>query len=45
MTEHVHRHGQRYTTPELIERATGEELSAEPFVEYVRGKFEDLYDL
>ncbi|PSP45269.1 carboxypeptidase, partial [Halobacteriales archaeon QH_6_66_25] len=45
MTEHVHRHGQRYTTPELIERATGEKLSAEPFVEYVRGKFEDLYDL
>ena len=45
MTEQVHQHGQRYTTPELIERATGEELSAEPFVEYLRGKFEDLYDL
>ncbi|PSQ35745.1 carboxypeptidase, partial [Halobacteriales archaeon SW_10_66_29] len=45
MTEQVHQHGQRYTTPELIERATGEELSAEPFVEYLHGKFEDLYDL
>jgi carboxypeptidase Taq len=45
MTENVHEQGQRYTTPELIERATGQELSAEPFVEYVRGKFEDLYDL
>ncbi|WP_267161780.1 carboxypeptidase M32 [Halovenus salina] len=45
MTEHVHRHGQRYTTPELIEVATGQELSAEPFVDYVRAKFEDLYDL
>jgi carboxypeptidase Taq len=45
MTENVHQQGQRYTTPELIEHATGQELSAEPFVDYVRGKFEDLYDL
>ncbi|MFP4627723.1 MAG: carboxypeptidase M32 [Halobacteriales archaeon] len=45
MTEHVHRHGQRYETPELIERATGEPLSAEPFVEYITEKFEALYDL
>ena len=45
MTEHVHRHGQRHPTPELIEQATGEPLSAEPFVEYVREKFTTLYDL
>jgi carboxypeptidase Taq len=45
MTENVHQHGQRYTTPDLIEKATGQELSAEPFVEYIRGKFEDLYGL
>jgi carboxypeptidase Taq len=45
MTEHVHRHGQRYEPPELIERATGEELTADYFVEYVREKFERLYDL
>ena len=45
MTEHVHSHGQRYETPELVERATGQPLSAEPFVEYVREKFERLYDL
>ncbi len=45
MTENVHRHGQRYPTPELIEEATGQELSAEPFVEYAREKFETLYDL
>jgi len=45
MTEHVHRHGQRYETPELVERATGEPISAEPFVEYVREKFTRLYDL
>ena len=45
MTENVHRHGQRYETPELIEKATGEELTADYFVEYVREKFERLYDL
>jgi len=45
MTENVHRHGQRYTTPDLIEEATGQTLAAEPFVDYVREKFEALYDL
>jgi carboxypeptidase Taq len=45
MGEHVHRHGQRYTTPELIEQATGEPLTAEYFVEYAREKFERLYDI
>jgi carboxypeptidase Taq len=45
MTEHVHRYGQRYETPELIEVATGEPLTADYFVEYVREKFGELYDL
>ena len=45
MTENVHRHGQRYTTPDLIEKATGQALSAEPFVDYVHEKFENLYEL
>jgi carboxypeptidase Taq len=43
--EHVHRHGQRYETPALVERATGESLTVEPFLRYVRGKFGDIYDL
>ncbi|MFB6068886.1 MAG: carboxypeptidase M32 [Halobacterium sp.] len=45
LTEHVHRHGQRYTTDELVEVATGEPLTAEYFVEYAREKFGELYDL
>jgi carboxypeptidase Taq len=45
MTEHVHQHGQRYETPALVEEATGEELTAEYFVDYVREKFERLYGL
>ncbi len=45
MTEHVHRHGQRYPTDELIEVATGEPLTAEYFVDYATEKFEALYGL
>jgi carboxypeptidase Taq len=45
LREHVHRHGQRYRTPELVERATGEPLAADDFLAYVRGKFGDLYGL
>ncbi len=42
---HVHQHGQRYPTGELIEEATGEPLTAEYFLDYVDEKFTDLYDL
>ncbi|RXK46347.1 carboxypeptidase M32 [Halorientalis pallida] len=45
LTEHVHRHGCRYTTDDLIEEATGEAFTADYFVEYARGKFGDLYGL
>ncbi len=45
LREHVHRHGCRYTTPDLITRATGESLSAAPFLGYAERKYADLYDL
>ncbi|MXR22030.1 carboxypeptidase M32 [Halobacterium bonnevillei] len=45
LTEHVHGHGQRYTTDELVEVATGEPLTADYFVAYAREKFGELYDL
>ena len=45
LAENVHRHGRRYTTDELIERATGEPLTAEYFLEYAEAKFGELYDL
>ncbi|GAA0211790.1 carboxypeptidase M32 [Halobaculum roseum] len=45
MTEHVHRHGRRYPTDELVEVATGEPLTAEYFLDYVEEKFGELYDL
>ena len=44
-TENVHRHGQRYTTDELVQQATGEAFTADHFLEYATGKYGDLYDL
>jgi len=45
MGERIHRHGCRYTTPDLIEEATGEAFTADHFIDYVTGKFGDLYGL
>ncbi|MFB6193772.1 MAG: carboxypeptidase M32 [Halobaculum sp.] len=45
LRENVHRHGQRYETNELVRQATGEEFSADAFVEYVREKYGALYGL
>ena len=45
LTERVHQHGQRYETDDLIERATGEPLTADYFIEYAREKYTELYNL
>ena len=45
LTAEIHQHGCRYTTPDLIRSATGEDLTAEYFLDYVRQKYGDLYDL
>jgi carboxypeptidase Taq len=42
--EHVHRHGARYETDDLVERATGESFTADYFTDYVEAKYRDLYD-
>jgi len=42
---HVHRHGRKLTAPQLLERVTGTELSAGPWLRYARDKFGALYDL
>jgi carboxypeptidase Taq len=42
LQENVQRHGCRYKAQELIEKATGEAASSEPFVRYIREKFATL---
>jgi len=43
--EHVHQHGKRFETDALVEQATGEPYTADYFLDYVREKYGDLYDL
>ncbi|WP_129114467.1 carboxypeptidase M32 [Halegenticoccus tardaugens] len=45
LVEHVHSHGRRYETNGLVRQATGEDFTADYFVEYVTEKYGDLYDL
>jgi len=45
LREQVHQHGSRYTTDELVEKATGEPYTADYFLDYVNSKYGSLYDL
>ena len=42
---HVHRHGRKLEAPALLERATGTDLSAAPWLRYAEDKFGALYGL
>jgi len=39
----VHRHGRKYLPEELIRRATGSPLTVQPYADYLRSKFGELY--
>ncbi len=43
LMDEVHRHGQRFRANELCRRATGSVLSPEPFIAYLKEKYEPLY--
>lgn len=45
LRDHVHQEGAKYTTKELIRRATGKELTAAPYLDYIQGKFKGIYGL
>ena len=43
MREHVYVHGRKFLPSELLQRATGRPLTAEPYLTYLQAKFGDLY--
>ena len=43
MTEHVHRHGRRYTRDKLLEKATGGTLDPTFYIEHLSQKYSDIY--
>jgi carboxypeptidase Taq len=45
LRERIHRHGQKYTAAELVERVTGRPLSARPLVEHLQAKMGSLHEL
>jgi carboxypeptidase Taq len=45
MREHIHVNGAKYTPVELVERVTGGPLRAQPFLDYVRSKYTEIYGL
>jgi carboxypeptidase Taq len=43
--EHIHRHGMKFTLPELTERVVGGELDWLPYIQYLERKFGEIYGL
>jgi len=39
----IYQHGSKYTAAELMERVTGQPLSIEPYIRYLRAKYGELY--
>ncbi len=45
LREKVHRHGSKYTPKELIKRATGEEPTADYFVNHIYDRYGEIYEI
>ena len=45
LQENIYRHGRKYTADDLVRRITGNSLTIEPYVDYLRTKFGELYEL
>lgn len=45
MKTNIYQHGSKFTTHELLERATGRPLTIEPYIKYLRAKFGEIYNL
>lgn len=43
LTKHIYRHGRAYSASELLQRSTGGSIDVQPYLQYLRGKFSDLY--
>jgi carboxypeptidase Taq len=45
LREHVHRHGAKFTSRELMERVVGGPVAVGPFVSYLKAKLGDVYGI
>jgi len=45
LKENIYQHGAKFTADELIERVTGGALTIDPYIQYLKGKFGELYEI
>lgn len=45
LTENIYRHGSKFTATELTQRITGKPLTIQPYIQYLRTKYGQLYAL
>jgi carboxypeptidase Taq len=45
LEQNLYRHGRKFTAEELVERATGSALTIQPYINYLRKKYGELYNL
>lgn len=45
LQENIYRHGSKFLPNEILQRATGESMSIEPYLTYLRAKYGELYAL
>lgn len=45
LRENVHQHGAKFDPVDLLQRVTGSSLTAEPYLQYLREKYSEIYQL
>lgn len=45
LKDNIYQHGHKFTASELLQRVTGQDLTIEPYIRYLRTKYGELYDL
>jgi carboxypeptidase Taq len=45
LQENIYQHGSKFTANEIVKRATGQDLTIEPYIRYLRTKYGELYNL
>ena len=45
LREHIHAHGQRYSAADLCKQLTGEVLNAQYFIDYLKTKYAEIYNI
>ncbi|SFI60514.1 carboxypeptidase M32 [Thermoflavimicrobium dichotomicum] len=43
LKENIYRYGSKYTAEEIVQRATGSSLTIQPYMNYLRKKYKELY--